>query len=395
MESYPSYALHIPPILQIASEKVTNFILLLDPHISSLMARTTNSRRPTLYILISTLSGTQLAAEFCSSILRPVLQAIGLGQGSYTLVQTSSADSVKEFARDVLYTNATEGHAQTVIMLSGDGGTVDILNQLYTTNGQSRGSSYVMPLLCLFPLGTGNGLYHSIQRPHTLPSIYVQALRTFLHGEPVPLPAYRATFSPGSRLLSNQGQTQTKLVEDTLYGAVVISYGFHATLVAESDTAEYRKYGDKRFGMAAKALLLPDNGKSPPHAYRADVLVVSDNGRKTTVGETQRHGYVLASLVSNLEREFTISPKSSKRLDGKLRLVHFGDLDATGVNLIMTAAYQDGNHIHLPEVFNWGWRRCCIDGLIVGVEENGWMKVNTVKSGEEAVQVLLPPSLTG
>lgn len=113
-----------------------------------------------------------------------------------------------------------------------------------------------------------------------------------------------------------------------LYGAVVASYGFHATLVADSDTPEYRKHGDKRFGMVANELLNPDEGKSPPHAYKADVKIASGNGALELVGNGE-HGYVLASLVSNLERIFIVSPESNKKLNGQLRLVHFGPLDVS------------------------------------------------------------------
>jgi len=72
---------------------------------------------------------------------------------------------------------------------------------------------------------------------------------------------------------------------------------------------------------------------------------------------------------------------------------------------VMGAAYQKGSHVQLPEVLyrqintlqinfkengeDWKWRRCCIDGKIVGIEENGWMKVEMVNRGEEAVDVVI------
>ncbi|KAG9240768.1 ATP-NAD kinase-like domain-containing protein [Calycina marina] len=362
---------------------------------------------PTLYILISTLSGTQLAAQFFDDLLYPLLWKIGFKKGSHTVIWTSTADSVNKFAKEVLFPNAIRGYLQTVLMLSGDGGTVDVINELCKSKDGYHGS-YVKPTLCLFPLGTGNALYHSIHRPHTLPSVYIQSLRTFLTGNAVPLSTYRATFSPGARILSEQGQKNTPLHNNTLYGAVVVSYGFHATLVADSDTPEYRKHGDKRFGMAANELLNPDEGKSPPHAYKAEVKVSSDGEEMEVVGDGE-HGYVLASLVSNLERTFTVSPESDKYPNGRLRLVQFGALDAGNVMKIMGAAYQGGAHIKLDEVLyreidklevsfkeggeNWKWRRCCIDGTIVGIEEGGWMKVEIVKPGDEAVDISIEKSV--
>ena len=249
---------------------------------------------------------------------------------------------------------------------------------------------YTKPILSQLPLGTGNALFHSLHRPSTISSIYIQGLRTLLHGTPRPLPMFRAAFSPGSRLITNEGRTKTPLENNGLYGAVVASYGLHASLVADSDTAEYRKHGDKRFGLVARDLMFPEDG-STPHAYKADVSSL----------EGTEHGYVLASLVSNLERKFAISP-ASRPLDGKLRVVHFGALSGSDSMEIMKAAYNDGSHIGMEGV-GYGvveklridfkedeskWRRCCIDGLIVGVEENGWMEVQVVQKGEEAVCIM-------
>ena len=36
----------------------------------------------------------------------------------------------------------------------------------------------------------------------------------------------------------------------------------------------------------------------------------------------------------------------------------------------------------------WKWRRCCIDGLIVGVEEDGWMDVQVMR-GKEAGEMVV------
>jgi diacylglycerol kinase family enzyme len=260
-------------------------------------------------------------------------------------------------------------------------------------------SNYVAPTICQIPLGTGNALFHSLHKRSTIPSMYVQALRTLLKGQPKPLPTFQAYFSPGARLLTNEGQTATPLFNNSLYGAVVASYGLHSTLVADSDTTEYRKHGDKRFGLVANDLLYPKN--ELPHAYKADVTLIK-NGEQKPVGGKE-HGYVLASLVSNLEKTFTISPET-KPLDGVLRVVNFGPLSGDETMEIMKAAYQDGKHVGMDGVGyeavggfdvnflepgeSWKWRRCCVDGLIVGVEEGGWMKVRSVERGSEAIQVV-------
>ena len=182
-----------------------------------------------------------------------------------------------------------------------------------------------------------------------------------------------------------------------LYGAVVASYGLHATLVADSDTTEYRKHGDKRFGLAANDLLFPSDGNLP-HAYKA---IVELNGKRI---ERDEHGYVLITLASNLEKTFAISP-SSEPLDGKLRAVHFGPRDGTQTMEVMKAAYNDGKHVQMEDVGyetvekveirfrepgqSWKWRRCCVDGLIVGVEEGGWMKIESVDPSKSAIDILV------
>ncbi|TVY88623.1 Sphingosine kinase, partial [Lachnellula willkommii] len=225
----------------------------------------------TLHVLISTLSGTGLAPEFFDEVLHPLLKAVGLADPSYIVLRTKSTESVKEFAKSSLLAGANAGSKQTVLMLSGDGGMVDTINGLLEEG--SRSSNYVPPVLSQLPLGTGNALFHSLHRPSPLPSIYIQGLRTLLHGTPKPLPIFKAKFSPGARLVTDEGQTATALSNNTLYGAVVASYGLHATLVADSDTTEYRKHGDKRFGLVAKDLLFPEGGESP-HAYKANVALV-------------------------------------------------------------------------------------------------------------------------
>ncbi|KAK0111592.1 hypothetical protein ONS95_001940 [Cadophora gregata] len=350
-----------------------------------------------VYVLISTLSGTGLAVAFFDDILHPLLRAVGFEDSRYTVLKTKNADSVKEFTQFNLVDRASDGKEQVVIMLSGDGGIVDTINTLLQEKG--RPSSYTKPTFVQLPLGTGNALFHSLHKPSTLPSIYIQGLRTLLHGSPKALPIFKATFSPGARLLTNEGQTATSLPDNAVYGAVVASHGLHSTLVADSDTTEYRKHGDKRFGLVANDLLYPKDGA--PHKYKTDVTFFK--GSKEELLERQEHGYVLATLVSNLERLFTISPES-KPFEAALRVVHFGTLSGDEAMEVMKAAYDNGRHVQNQAVGydkvdgikilfreegeDWKWRRCCIDGSIVGVEDGGWMEVRVLGEGQEAINVV-------
>jgi diacylglycerol kinase family enzyme len=399
----------------------------IDKHIIETLPAQLSPSNNDIYILISTLSGTGLAPSFFERILQPVLEHVGLDTSSYKVVRTESAESMKEFARLVLLDGANKGRKQTCVMLSGDGGMVDVINGLLR---RQRSSAYIQPVLSQLPLGTGNALFHSLHRPHpispplnNLPSLYIQGLRTLLYGTPRSLPIFRATFSPSARLLTNEGRTATPIPNHTLYGAVVASYGFHAALVADSDTAEYRRHGDKRFGLVAKDLLFPEDG-AMPHAYMAEITLFNSRAKGKNnrmdgmeeglreVVERKEHAYVLATLVSNLEKAFTISP-SSRPLDGQLRVVHFGPASGKQIMEIMTKAYDSGKHVgmewegedgfrkvHYEDVNglrvdfkessrDWKWRRCCIDGLIVGVEKGGWMEVRRMEKGDEVVNVVV------
>ena len=192
--------------------------------------------------------------------------------------------------------------------------------------------------------------------------------------------------------MTNEGRNTSKLHQDTLYGAVVASYGLHSTLVADSDTVEYRKHGDKRFGMVANDLLFGEG----PHAYQADVVV---NGKRIS----DEHGYLLMTMVSNLEKAFTISP-DSKPLDGQMWLIHFGALSGKEAMDVMGSAYNGGKHVLREEVRyenvtvvkvlireegDWKWRRVCIDGAVVAIDEGGWFEVSVVESEREVMCVIV------
>jgi diacylglycerol kinase family enzyme len=139
--------------------------------------------------------------------------------------------------------------------------------------------------------------------------------------------------------------------------------------------------------MAAKEALYPADG-SAPHAYKAKVSVLL--GEEWKALEKEEHMYTLATMVSNLEQPFCISPHS-KPLDGSMHLVHFGPTSGDEAMRLMTLAYQGGKHIEEAAVIyeaidglriDFGgreaegrWRRVCVDGKIVKVEEDGWVEL--------------------
>ena len=83
-----------------------------------------------LQVIISKLSGTGLATGFFDEILKPVLQTFSIDESRYTVVRTETSKSVLDHAKDSLLRSANGGINQTVVVLSGDGGVVDIINGL-------------------------------------------------------------------------------------------------------------------------------------------------------------------------------------------------------------------------------------------------------------------------
>src|SRR3569833_3147904 len=393
-----------------------------------------------LHVIVSTRSGTGLAERCYDDVVPPLLAAFGLSPQTpmdltdyssnfssddegYDLVVTKSPQSMKQFAQDLWSSCEGEPESQlarqTVVLLSGDGGVVDLLN------GASQASADVArPTIAILPLGTGNALFHSLHRQHykaaegrPVCSPLVLGLQTLFRGCPAPLPPLRASFSTGSKLVSYmqaqpscaaRGGPAAQVQEHTedvssLYGAIVASYGFHAQLVWESDTPEYRKHGDKRFGMVAQELLRES------HAYDATVDVRPPRASEMVRLPRDKFAYVLATMVSNLEKTFTISP-ASQPLDGTLRLDHFGGVGGEKTMEIMMAAYRDGAHVGMQgtaedggvdgvgvEVVAAGkvtvreedarWRKGCSDGTIVVLPHGGWMRVE--KAGEPQYRILV------
>ncbi|PPJ60504.1 hypothetical protein CBER1_03170 [Cercospora berteroae] len=347
--------------------------------------------QPHFHIIVSTGSGTGLAPDVWKQLVKPIVDLLSVVEGKdYVLHHTTSENSVSDLTRDVLLPNANLGVSQGVLLMSGDGGVVDVVNTLLS--GQ-RSEKYKKPNVSLLPLGTGNALANSaaLVRDNTL------GVKAWLRGGMKELPLFRASFSPGSRLLFDDARQERPLhIENgtaVAYGSVVASWGLHAGLVADSDTTEFRKFGVERFKMAAKEALAPSDG-SPPHVYRGKVSIQRPGQPEWHPVRSGEHAYVLATLCNQLEKGFTISPASAP-LDGKLRLVHFGPTSGEDAMAIMGKAYQGGQHVHDERVGyeeiealrvefdedDGRWRRVCIDGKIIRVDKNGWVEVRRGQRG--------------
>ncbi|KAF1814849.1 DUF676-domain-containing protein [Eremomyces bilateralis CBS 781.70] len=344
-----------------------------------------------LRVIVSTLSGLGQSQRFYEETILPLLKRLEIDFDPHF---TESPWSVSEITEREILPKALKGEKQSVLLLSGDGGIVDMVNTLRGAMDRSQEhgaqSRYRNPSIFLIPMGTGNALANStgILNDETT------GLSTFLRGIPHPLPLMRVSFSPDAKLLANEATEEEDLPRDAatgqhlLYGAVVCSWGVHASLVADSDSQEYRKFGIARFQMAAREALFPGDG-SPPHTYRGVVSVLTEEGRWAPM-ERREHMYVLTTLVSALEKGFSISP-ASMPMDGKLRVVHFGPVGGKECMRILTEAYHGGAHVKDPSVgyeeiqglrvdfadleSDSRWRRVCVDGKIIRVGGNGYYEV--------------------
>ncbi|KAJ4350232.1 uncharacterized protein N0V89_008853 [Didymosphaeria variabile] len=344
------------------------------------------------HIIISSGSGTGKAEVFYEQAVKPILETLWPeGHMNFLTHRTESVSTIQELTSDIFFPTANAGITLRIILLTGDGGIVDLVNGFLS---QPPSSNYKAPQVVLLPLGTANALYHSINvsNPHQNTwGLRALCFNASQEAQRKPLPIFTASFSPGARLLTNEARDEEALPQDPksgrpiLHGAVVASWAMHASLVADSDTAEYRKFGIDRFKMAAKEALYPADG-SPPHPYRASVSVL--HGSDWSPLPEKEHMYVLATMVSNLEKPFCISPRSEP-LDGSLWLVHFGPTSGDEAMRVMGLAYQGGKHVEDPMVRyeevdglriefqekEDRWRRVCVDGKIVRVEERGWVEI--------------------
>jgi len=348
-----------------------------------------------LHVVISSLSGGGHATECFGRLVKPFLSELGLqAVTDYHVHETQSSTSIIDFTKTALLPQADLGTKQTVLLLTGDGGVVDIINVLAAAN---HASSYIPPTVALVPMGTGNALANSsrVLCDHTL------GLSTLARGHPQPLPHFIVKFSPPATVSMEPDVTQ----RETVAGAVVFSWGLHAALVADSDTPEYRRHGAQRFQMAAKENLFPSDG-SASHEYNAKLFILPVGASAITGWQEvprSRHAYVLVTFVAQLEAGFTISP-ASRPLDGKLRIVHFGPTAKGGhdVMRLMELAYKGGSHVDEDEVsyaevdgvrldFSDGevderWRRVCVDGKIFVVGAEGTVEVT--KAGSSLLDLL-------
>lgn len=368
----------------------------------------TSTLSPTqIFIYVSTRAGSHNAPALSQHLVLPFLASFGItpmpNSENYetstnaTIVTSSDPGLLSHhFIHNTAFTtflpHAQAGRRTLLILLTGDGGIADTLETVYSITPTSI---YQPPVIALIPAGTGNALANScnILRDNT------HGLRTLMLGSRKPLPVMSVSLPEGSYLLDSEGgmsaadravlQSAGAVPGRTVHAAVVFSWALHSTLVADSDTPTYRQYGAERFKMAAGALLAPEDG-SGPHAFGGKLSYKRAGEEEWTSVQKEEHAYLVCTLVRELEKGFTISPRS-RAADGRMWVVHFGPLEGggEGVMEVMGKAYGGGKHVGDERVGyeeivglrvevmeeEERWRRVCVDGKIFVVPQGGVVEV--------------------
>jgi Diacylglycerol kinase catalytic domain len=423
----------------VREEKVIQSRLIL-PHLPDHLLLPPYNGQPSIHVIVSTFSGTQKAESFFEQCLKPLLDRLEIPP--YDVHKTDSPDTVSQLVRCIILPRASQGIKQLILLLSGDGGIFDFVNTLFRQELVTEDAA--IPIIALFPMGTGNALFNSSCRPRasteptsnskaTSSQIFhkdkTRGLRTLLLGKAQALPTFRVTLSHGSKSISYSSSSSATNAETlthtplpisantpnpTLHGAVLLSWCLHASLISLSDAPKHRLQGSSRFSSAAQSLLSPADGSSA-HVYHGVVSTLhhSQAGeeewrplRERDGNVRKLHMYILATLVSNLEEGFTISP-ASEPLDGKIRLVSIGDIGVEEVVRVLGLAYQGGKHVAEDGkgIVGYGeveglridfeedeedgrWRTVCVDGLVVECPKGGWVEMRR-DSGREVVKLVV------
>lgn len=184
-------------------------------------------RSANINVFVSPQSGAGLAETAFNNLLEPLLKILKI---TFSVHKTSSKTSHRDFLSRIPFSLE---HENILIILGGDTMIYDLLNAL--SYNRNLTSSHRITL-CPIPCGTGNALAMSLGTT----SIPIGISRAFGISEtsvvePKPLPVMKIT------IRERDG-------EQVIWGAVVCSWGLHASLVADSDDPDMRRqYGAKRF----------------------------------------------------------------------------------------------------------------------------------------------------
>jgi diacylglycerol kinase family enzyme len=278
------------------------------------------------------------------SILKPLFDKFLI---NHDYIKTESSSSIETFSKNLVHDD------YLIICISGDTSINELVNNLeFDSNGNN--SIAIFPI----PAGTGNSLALSLD----ITDISTAIVKLFT-GKISDLNLYQVDLPNRSNYLINQKKIPITKPVNFL---VVFSWGFHASLVADSDTPELRKFGLNRFKMAAADNLSRDQ------TYKGNYSILGSNN-----SFSGPFSYWVLTAAKKFEPTFEILPDGNI-LERNLYVISFkNDVDIVE---IMNQVYQNGSHVKNPVVAyekvdnklilniiteNDIERRFCVDGAIV------------------------------
>ncbi|KAG1849072.1 ATP-NAD kinase-like domain-containing protein [Suillus tomentosus] len=264
----------------------------------------------------------------------------------------------------------------TVILGSGDGTLHEIINalSLVASKGVRKNVVSSSVRVVLVPCGTANALYCSLFKPISTnegPAYKLKSLEAFIMGsDVVPLTLTVTTLSapPSSK------QSCSKVA----VSAVVTSTALHASILHDSESLRKELPGIERFKVAARnnitqwysshVKLLPTPSAQAVEIYDPDQKAFVIHKDSDAHGIVDVHGpfaYFLSTVnVDRLEPAFRITPLASDFVSSEVSLdlvmvrphrdptfvmdtIEARNAFAEKSVAVLTAAYQDGNHINL------------------------------------------------
>lgn len=310
-----------------------------------------------IIIIDSSNSGTGRSnRNIYDPIIQPVFAKLNI---VHEYILTDSFDSIKTIAQNL------KSGTYLVILISGDTSVNEFINAI---NPSEHGNITIFNI----PFGTGNSLGLSLDLHNEL-----DAIAKLLHNNPVPKPfnLYDLKLPENTMLLQQNERIGNLPLHYKFF--VVFSWGFHASLVADSDTPEMRQYGIDRFKMAALKSL------ESVQEYNGVTTITSKDGTNRVINGP--YSYWLLTPSKKFEPTFVISPHGNV-LNDKLFLISFNP--GNDIMNIMQQVYANGSHITNNQVkyeqingdeqiklvftdLSVLFRRFCIDGSIIEVPATG------------------------
>ena len=185
-------------------------------------------RSANVYIIVSTQSGAGLAVTAFDNLLQPLLKQFDI---PFSVHKTHSKNSHREFLKLITFSPDQEN---IIVIFGGDTMIYDLLNSV---SSNCNLSSSPRITICPIPCGTGNALAMSLGTT-SIPIGITKALG-ISETSAQPLPVLKVII-------------REEEMERVIWGAIVCSWGLHASLVADSDDPEMRRqYGANRFGVSS------------------------------------------------------------------------------------------------------------------------------------------------